>query len=68
MRHTCEGVGAAGTGGNGRCDGISEAWGAVRFVLIVVFLILAVLAGLFIYGQSLQPQTRIIEQEAIRES
>ncbi|MEM9495566.1 MAG: hypothetical protein AAGA09_06145 [Pseudomonadota bacterium] len=37
----------------------------VRFILIVVFLALAVLAGLFIYGQSLQPQTRVIEQEAI---
>ena len=37
----------------------------MRFVLIVVVLAVAVLAGLYIYGQMLEPETRIIEQEAL---
>ncbi len=37
----------------------------MRFVLIVVFLGLAALVGLFIYGQMLEPETRVIEQEAL---
>ena len=37
----------------------------MRFILIVVLLALAALAGLFIYGQLLQPEVRTIEQEAI---
>ena len=37
----------------------------VRFFLIVVGLAVAALAGLFIYGQLLEPDTRMIEQEAV---
>jgi len=37
----------------------------VRFIIIVVLLILAGLAGLYVYGQMLEPQTRMIEQEAL---
>ncbi|MEM9014953.1 MAG: hypothetical protein AAGB02_07580 [Pseudomonadota bacterium] len=37
----------------------------MRFVLIVVFLALAALVGLFIYGQMIEPDTTIIEQEAV---
>lgn len=36
----------------------------MRFTLIVALAALAALAGLFIYGQMLQPDTRVIEQEA----
>ena len=56
----CGAVGAAGTEGVIR-GGVRF----VRFVLIVVFVVLALLVGLFIYGQLLQPDTRVIEQEAI---
>ena len=38
--------------------------GSVRFTLIIAFLALAVLAGLYVYGQMLEPQTRTIEVEA----
>jgi hypothetical protein len=37
----------------------------VRFFLVIILLALAALAGLFIYGQLLQPETRTIEQEAV---
>jgi hypothetical protein len=37
----------------------------VRFVLILLVLVLAALAGLYIYGQMLEPDTRTIEQEAL---
>ncbi|MBB5519719.1 hypothetical protein [Amphiplicatus metriothermophilus] len=37
----------------------------MRFMLILVGVVLAALAGLFIYGQLLEPETRLIEQEAI---
>jgi len=36
----------------------------MRFVLMIVGLAFAVLVGLYIYGQILTPETRIIEQEA----
>mgnify|MGYP000527738445 CR=1 FL=1 len=38
----------------------------MRFILIVAVLAVAALIGLFIYGQMLQPDTRLIEQEAVR--
>ena len=38
----------------------------MRFILIVAVLVVAALIGLFIYGQMLQPDTRLIEQEAVR--
>ena len=37
----------------------------MRFVLITVFLVIAALVGLFIYGQMLEPETAVIEQEAV---
>ena len=37
----------------------------VRLVLILVVLVIASLAGLYIYGQMLEPETRTIEQEAL---
>ncbi len=37
----------------------------MRFVLIILFLALAALAGLYIYGQMLEPQTETIEVEAL---
>jgi len=37
----------------------------VRFVMIVVLIVLAALVGLFVYGQMLEPETRLIEQEAV---
>jgi len=40
----------------------------VRFILVVAVLVVAALIGLFIYGQMLQPDTRLIEQEAVRGS
>ncbi len=39
--------------------------GIVRFILVVVLLALAGLAGLYIYGEVLKPDTRTIEQEAV---
>lgn len=38
----------------------------MRFFIIVAGLVVVVLAGLFVYGQMLQPETRVIEQEAVR--
>ncbi|MEO1243625.1 MAG: hypothetical protein AAFX54_17080 [Pseudomonadota bacterium] len=37
----------------------------MRFVLIIVALLAAALAGLYIYGQMLEPETQTIEQEAL---
>jgi hypothetical protein len=36
----------------------------VKVFLLVIILAVVVLAGLFTYGQLLQPETRTIEQEA----
>ena len=36
----------------------------LRFVIILILAVLAVLAGLFVYGQMLEPETRTISQEA----
>jgi len=36
----------------------------VRFFLIVAFLALAALVGLYIYGGMIKPETQLIEQEA----
>ncbi|MEM8935634.1 MAG: hypothetical protein AAGC77_04435 [Pseudomonadota bacterium] len=41
---------------------------SVRFALILILLALAGLVGLFVYGQLMEPDTRIIEQEAINAS
>lgn len=35
----------------------------MRLVIIVILLLLAVLSGLFVYGQMLEPETREIIQE-----
>lgn len=40
----------------------------MRFFIIVAGLVVVALAGLFVYGQMLQPDTRVIEQEAVRGS
>lgn len=37
----------------------------MRFVLIIVVLLAAAVAGLYIYGQMLEPETQTIEQEAL---
>ncbi len=37
----------------------------MRFGLILLLLVIAVLAGLFVYGQMLEPETATIEQEAL---
>lgn len=37
----------------------------MRFVLFLFLFAIAALAGLFVYGQILEPDTRTIEQEAI---
>jgi len=36
----------------------------LRFVLILLVLGIAVLAGLFVYGQMMEPETQTIEVEA----
>ncbi|MEE2691371.1 MAG: hypothetical protein VX640_07525 [Pseudomonadota bacterium] len=38
----------------------------MRLIIVAVVLVIAALVGLFIYGQMLEPQTRMIEQEAVR--
>jgi hypothetical protein len=38
----------------------------VRFVAGVIVVALLALVGLFVYGQMLEPQTHVIEQEALR--
>ena len=52
-----------------RCWGVvlgrDDGSGCVRFVLIIMIIALAVLSGLFIYGQMLEPETRTIEVEAV---
>jgi len=40
----------------------------VRFALIVFVVAVAAVIGLFLYGQFLEPDTRVIEQEALRAS
>ena len=37
----------------------------MRFILVVVLLAIAALAGLYIYGELLKPDTQTIEQEAV---
>lgn len=37
----------------------------VRFVIAVVVIALLALAGLYVYGLTLKPETRTIEQDAI---
>jgi hypothetical protein len=37
----------------------------VRFILFIVGAALIAVLGLFIYGQMLEPETRVIEQDAI---
>lgn len=36
----------------------------MRFVIILLLLALAALAALFVYGQMLEPDQQVIEQEA----
>ncbi len=36
----------------------------MRFVIILLVLVLAAMAGLYFYGQMLEPEQRVIEQEA----
>jgi hypothetical protein len=43
---------------------IDEGARGLRFVLILLVLALAVLAGLFVYGQMMEPETQTIEVEA----
>ena len=40
----------------------------MRFALIMLALALVAVVGLFLYGQLLEPDTRVIEQEALRAS
>lgn len=40
----------------------------MRFVLIILALAVVAVVGLFVYGQLLEPDTRVIEQEALRAS
>lgn len=54
----------AGLGRRGRESGTAGAK-IVRFFLVVVVLALAALAGLYVYGELLKPDTRTIEQEAV---
>lgn len=51
-----------------RCESNEREQTGVRWVLVVAVLILAILAGLYIYGDMLQTDTRMIEQEALRGS
>ena len=37
----------------------------MRFFVLFVFVALLVLAGLFVYGQMLEPKQTVIEQEAV---
>lgn len=38
----------------------------MRFIMIVIAVALIAVIGLFVYGQLLEPETRMIEQEALR--
>ncbi len=40
----------------------------MRFALIMLAIAIAAVVGLFLYGQMLEPDTRVIEQEALRAS
>ncbi len=37
----------------------------MRFVLIILGLAAIILAGLFVYAQMMEPETKTIEQEAV---
>lgn len=37
----------------------------MRFALIVLAAVIVVIVGLFLYGQMLEPDTQVIEQEAL---
>ncbi len=54
---------------DGAAWGRSQIWveesGDVRLVLIIVLLLATAVAGLYIYGQMLEPETQTIEQEAL---
>lgn len=36
----------------------------VRFIIVILLLFLAAMAGLYVYGQMLDPEQRMIEEEA----
>lgn len=40
----------------------------MRFALIVLAVAIIAIIGLFVYGQLLEPDTRVIEQEALSAS
>lgn len=40
----------------------------MRFAVILVLFVLAVLAGLYFYGDMLEPETQVITQEAENEA
>jgi len=50
---------------NGAYTSFGRGSGKVRFVVILLVLVIAALGGLYLYGQMLEPDTRIIEQEAL---
>ena len=37
----------------------------MRFAVAIVVVVILVFAGLFIYGLTLKPETRVIEQDAV---
>jgi len=37
----------------------------VRFVLVVLIVVILAIVGLYVYGLTLRPDTRIIEQDAV---
>ncbi len=53
------------SGGKWGLSGFGRGSGKVRFVVILLVLVIAALGGLYIYGQMLEPDTRVIEQEAL---
>ncbi len=40
----------------------------MKFIAGVVFIFLLALVALFFYGLALEPETRVIEQEAVRQN
>ncbi len=36
----------------------------MRFIIVILLLFLAAMAGLYVYGQMLDPEQRMIEEEA----
>lgn len=36
----------------------------MRFIIIIAVIVIAAILGLFLYGQMLEPDTRVIEQDA----